>query len=67
MSTIFTVTCPQCSKTFPVHTELWQAGYDLLCPFCQAMFPQSKSPTIVTGKGETFSPATTDTGQAESM
>jgi hypothetical protein len=49
---IFTVTCPTCRGGFPVHPELWQAGYDLLCPFCGAMFTQEASPLIVTGSGE---------------
>jgi hypothetical protein len=49
---IFTVTCPACRGAFPCHPELWQAGYDLLCPFCGAMFPQEHSPLIVTGTGE---------------
>ena len=52
MAQIFTVTCPTCQGAFPVHPELWQAGYDLLCPFCGAMFPQEASPQIVTGTGE---------------
>ena len=52
MAQIFTVTCPTCRGGFPVHPELWQAGYDLLCPFCGAMFPQEASPLIVTGSGE---------------
>ena len=52
MAQIFTVSCPQCRGGFPVHPELWQAGYDLLCPFCGAMFPQEESPLIVTGNGE---------------
>ncbi len=52
MAQIFTVTCPVCRGSFPVHPELWQAGYDLLCPFCGAMFPQEESPLIVTGTGE---------------
>jgi hypothetical protein len=52
MAQIFTVTCPSCRGAFPVHPELWGAGYDLLCPFCAAMFPQEASPLIVTGNGE---------------
>ncbi|MBX3030234.1 MAG: hypothetical protein KF809_08735 [Chloroflexi bacterium] len=52
MAQIFNVTCPGCRGTFPVHPELWQAGYDLLCPFCGRMFPQEESPRIVTGTGE---------------
>ena len=52
MAQIFTVTCPTCRGGFPVHPELWQAGYDLLCPFCGVMFPQEASPLIVTGSGE---------------
>jgi len=52
MAQIFTVTCPACRGSFPVHPELWQARYDLLCPFCGAMFPQEESPLIVTGSGE---------------
>lgn len=52
MAQIFTVTCPACAGAFPVHPELWQAAYDLLCPFCGAMFPQEASPQIVTGNGE---------------
>ena len=52
MAQIFTVTCPACRGAFPCHPELWQAGYDLLCPFCGAMFPQESSPLIVTGSGE---------------
>ena len=52
MAQIFTVTCPSCRGSFPVHPELWQAGYDLLCPFCSTMFPQEESPLIVTGAGE---------------
>jgi len=41
-----------------------QAGYDLLCPFCQATFPQSRSPLIITGSGERHSQ---DAEQAEGM
>lgn len=52
MAQIFTVTCPSCRDSFPVHPELWQAGYDLLCPFCSTTFPQEASPLIVTGTGE---------------
>jgi hypothetical protein len=52
MAQIFTVTCPGCRGGFPVHPELWQAGYDLLCPFCGRMFPQEASPLIITGSGE---------------
>ena len=44
MAQIFTVTCPACRGAFPCHPELWQAGYDLLCPFCGAIFPQEASP-----------------------
>lgn len=66
MSTIFTVTCPRCREGFPVHTELWRAGYDLLCPFCGASFPQDASPLIVGAQGER-TVNQTDTGHAESM
>lgn len=52
MAQIFTVMCPVCRGAFPCHPELWQAGFDLLCPFCGAMFPQEDSPQIVTGTGE---------------
>ena len=52
MAQIFTVTCPSCGGGFPVHPELWQAGYDLLCPFCGRTFAQEESPLIVTGNGE---------------
>lgn len=52
MAQIFNVTCPGCRGAFPVHPELWQAGYDLLCPFCGRTFPQEASPLIVTGSGE---------------
>ncbi len=52
MAQIFYVTCPACRQKFPCHPELWDAGYDLLCPFCQASFPQEASPLIVTGTGE---------------
>jgi hypothetical protein len=52
MAQIFNVTCPVCLGAFPCHPELWQAGYDLLCPFCGATFPQEESPLIVTGTGE---------------
>jgi hypothetical protein len=67
MSTIFTVTCPKCGDNFPVHTELWQAGYDLLCPFCQATFPQERSPLIVSGGGERHVRPVDPTQSAESM
>jgi hypothetical protein len=49
---IFNVTCPACGGTFPVHPELWDVQYDLLCPFCQRTFPQEASPLIITGTGE---------------
>jgi hypothetical protein len=49
---IFTVTCPACGGKFPCHPELWEVPYDLLCPFCQHMFPQAESPLIITGTGE---------------
>ena len=52
MAQIFNVACPSCRGSFPVHPELWQAPYDLLCPFCGATFPQEASPQIVTGSGE---------------
>jgi hypothetical protein len=52
MAQIFYVTCPACRQRFPCHPELWDAGYDLLCPFCQASFPQEASPLLVTGTGE---------------
>ncbi len=52
MAQIFTVTCPACRGAFPVHPELWQAGYDLLCPFCSQVFPQEASPMIISGTGE---------------
>ena len=52
MAQIFYVTCPACRSKFPCHPELWDAGYDLLCPFCQASFPQETSPLIITGTGE---------------
>jgi endogenous inhibitor of DNA gyrase (YacG/DUF329 family) len=64
MASQFTVECPTCHKDFPVHMELWQAGYDLLCPFCGATFPQEESPHIVTASGED---RRVDTSQAESM
>jgi hypothetical protein len=67
MSTIFSVTCPKCEGLFPVHTELWNAGYDLLCPFCANMFAQDKSPLIIGGSGERIVGQSTDTGAAESM
>jgi hypothetical protein len=52
MAQIFNVACPSCRGSFPVHPELWQSAYDLLCPFCGLMFPQETSPMIVTGSGE---------------
>jgi hypothetical protein len=65
MSTIFSVTCPVCGELFPVHTELWNSGYDLLCPFCQATFPQTRSPLIIGAHGERT--VQTDSGAAEGM
>jgi len=67
MSTIFTVTCPSCAQQFPVHTELWKAGYDLLCPFCGATFAQERSPLIIGGAGERTVGPTASSGAAESM
>ncbi|TDE00698.1 hypothetical protein [Jiangella asiatica] len=64
MASIFTVECPSCGQSFPCHTELWQAGYDLLCPFCQATFPQERSPRIVSATGDVVR---NDTGAAEGM
>jgi hypothetical protein len=52
MAQIFYVACPTCRERFPCHPELWQAEYDLLCPFCGQMFPQEASPMITTGTGE---------------
>lgn len=52
MAQIFNVHCPACRGRFPVHPELWDAGYDLLCPHCQHSFPQEASPLIITGSGE---------------
>jgi hypothetical protein len=49
---IFYVQCPACDREFPCHSELWQAAYDLLCPFCQRSFRQEDSPRIVTATGE---------------
>jgi hypothetical protein len=73
MSTIFNVTCPKCEGLFPVHSERWNAGYDLLCPFCGNTFSQNSSPLIIGGAGERITgtpaaaPSTTDTGAAEGM
>lgn len=52
MAQIFRVQCPSCHESFPCHTELWQAAYDLLCPFCQHTFPQEESPLIISPSGE---------------
>lgn len=52
MPQIFYVHCPACDGRFPCHMELWGAGYDLLCPFCQHTFPQDQSPLIITATGE---------------
>ena len=52
MAQIFRVECPSCREIFPCHTELWQAPYDLLCPFCQHTFPQEQSPMIISPAGE---------------
>jgi hypothetical protein len=49
---IFYVHCPSCGGKFPVHSELWQVAYDLLCPFCQNSFSQEQSPLIITASGE---------------
>lgn len=39
MAQIFWVQCPQCAGRFYCHTEdLWDAPYDLLCPFCAHTF-----------------------------
>jgi hypothetical protein len=66
-STIFRVTCPECSGVFPVHNELWNAGYELLCPFCGASFAQSASPMIIGGSGEKTTRSSSNTGAAEGM
>ncbi len=65
MATIFTVECPECRERFPCHAELWNAGYDLLCPFCGHTFPQDDSPLIEGADGSTTKK--TDTSAAESM
>lgn len=68
MAQIFWVHCPACKERFPVHTELWQSAYDLLCPFCQTSFPQSESPSIISPNGEQSHPAPVDpAATAESM
>lgn len=52
MARIFYVHCPNCRGKFPCHSELWDSGYDLLCPFCRTTFPQEASPLIITMTGE---------------
>lgn len=52
MAQIFYVHCPACGGRFPCHPELWDAPYDLLCPFCGNTFPQEASPEIITATGE---------------
>ena len=52
MAQIFYVHCPACDGKFPCHPELWQAAYDLLCPYCATSFPQEQSPLIITATGE---------------
>jgi uncharacterized C2H2 Zn-finger protein len=64
MPSHFTVECPRCHKDFPVHTELWEAPYDLLCPFCGNTFRQRESPHVVSADGEV---RRIDTGSAERM
>lgn len=65
MAQIFYVTCPDCGGKFPCHPELWEVDFDLLCPFCQKMFPQSDSPLIITGNGEHRRPAARRAGSAD--
>lgn len=68
MAAHFMVRCPSCGGDFPCHTELWNAGYDLLCPFCQATFPQDRSPLVVSAQGEQGrGPAADATAHAEGM
>jgi DNA-directed RNA polymerase subunit RPC12/RpoP len=43
MAEVFYVQCPECGGRHPCHTEdLWDAGYDLLCPYCGNEFPQQE-------------------------
>ncbi|HWE34247.1 MAG TPA: hypothetical protein VG410_12225 [Solirubrobacteraceae bacterium] len=43
MAEVFWVQCPSCEGRFYCHTEdLWDAGYDLLCPFCGNEFSQEE-------------------------
>jgi hypothetical protein len=68
MAQIFYVHCPSCGERFPCHTELWDAGYDLLCPFCHTTFPQNESPLVISPKGEQSRPRPSNPeATAESM
>jgi hypothetical protein len=58
MPQVFYATCPACGGRFPVHTELWESEYDLLCPFCTCRFPQAESPLIISPDGERRARAT---------
>ena len=43
MAHIFWVQCPACEGRFYCHTEdLWDSGYDLLCPYCSKTFTQEE-------------------------
>jgi hypothetical protein len=42
MAEVFYVQCPKCEGRHPCHEELWDAGYDLLCPYCGNEFSQAE-------------------------
>jgi hypothetical protein len=43
MAQMFWVQCPDCDGRFYCHTEdLWDSGYDLLCPYCAKTFTQEE-------------------------
>ncbi|HWD64123.1 MAG TPA: hypothetical protein VG405_03040 [Solirubrobacteraceae bacterium] len=43
MAEVFYVQCPNCGGRHPCHTEdLWDSGYDLLCPYCGNEFSQEE-------------------------
>jgi hypothetical protein len=42
MAQMFWVQCPTCDGRFYCHMELWDSGYDLLCPFCSNTFSQEE-------------------------
>lgn len=48
---MFWVQCPECDGKFYCHAEdLWDSGYDLLCPYCSATFGREAGVAALTSR-----------------